>query len=458
MPSPGWTSASMPAPTGVTFLGPIAVARNSDGRLEIFALASDPAGTNLAGDIYHASQIEATDGPAKYAETGTVTIDGLTRRVFSLASADLWSDLATPLWTSLGRPPNGGVLVVDGGLDGAGGLIRPQPVLIAAKDSLGHLILCVLGNDGSLYSRTQTAPASSSSWGPWMGSQPPGVQLYAEMAVATTGNSVFAFLVGSSGNTNQVFYYGQDGSGQPWQGPFPLGNPTANGYILYLTAAVDAAGGIMLIATVYYEGGYPNTGNFFANYLPQELNAAWTGWVELPNFPIEFPTAAILMETTWASGALYLIASAWAGSSIFYLRYGLPPTIHPLGTQQPAWATEFGAVASEPGAAGFATWAADGFDGPAPNAAGPFTTAVFYADSQNSLWAVGFVLTRSIGLNPPFLAPSAPFQIDSESSQYGNLAATLLPNMAVAKNASGLWEVFCLQASACMRWTQSPPS
>jgi hypothetical protein len=454
MPSPGWTSASMPAPAGVTFLGPMAVARNSDGRLEIFALASDPTETDLAGDIYHASQLEATDGPARYAETGTVTIDGQTRPVFSLASADLWSDLATPLWTSLGRPPNGGVLVVDEGPDGETGLIRPQPVLIAAKDSLGHLILCVLGNDGSLYSRTQTAPASSSSWGPWMGSQPPGVPLYAEMAVATTGNSVFAFVVGYAGNTNQVFYYGQDGSGQPWEGPFPLGNPTANGYILYVTAAVDAAGGIMVIATIYYEGGYPNTGNFFANYLPQALNAAWSGWVALPNFPIEFPTSAILMQTTWASGALYLIASAWTGSSIFFLRYGLPPTIWPLGTQRPAWATEFGTVVSVPPA----TWAADSFDGPAPNAASPFTTAVFYVDTQDSLWMVGFAFTRPIGLNPPFLEPSAPVQIDSAASEYGNLAATLLPNMAVARNASGLWEVFCLQASACMRWTQSPPS
>ena len=84
------------------------VARNSDGRLELFVLAADPAGPLIPGDVYHASQIEATDGPPEFVEVGTgPTIDGVTLPLLTLASGDVWSDLATPLWTSLGRPPNG---------------------------------------------------------------------------------------------------------------------------------------------------------------------------------------------------------------------------------------------------------------------------------------------------------------------------------------------------------------
>jgi hypothetical protein len=77
-------------------------------------------------------------------------------------------------------------------------------------------------------------------------------------------------------------------------------------------------------------------------------------------------------------------------------------------------------------------------------------------DPQSSLWVVGFEYTRPIGLNPPNLVPSAPFQIDTMKSGYGELVATLWPFQAVTKNASDLWEVFCIQSNQCLRWIESP--
>jgi hypothetical protein len=291
-----------------------------------------------------------------------------------------------------------------------------------------------------------------------MGSQNSNVTLDANLVAVTSGNAVFVFLVGLVGTTSEITYYIQDGSGQPWGGPFSLGNPAANGDITNIAASVDAQGGIILIATIYYQGGVANEGNFYANYLPQALNTPWDGWTQLPNLPIPNPFPAIMMEPTWADGALYLILSSWSAVSIYYLRYGAPLGIHPPGNRQPVWATAYGTVAGPSAASGFPTWATDMLEVPQPNTTGPLTTSVFFVDTQSSLWMVPFQLSKPIGLNPPALVPTAPVQIDSATSGYGSLVATLLPNLAVTSNASGRWEVFCHQPGQCRRWTQSPPS
>jgi hypothetical protein len=164
---------------------------------------------------------------------------------------------------------------------------------------------------------------------------------------------------------------------------------------------------------------------------------------------------AIQMGAAWAGDAMYLIYSVWPGPNIYYLRYGFPTVLRPIVFSQPAWASANETVVT---LAEFQSWAVDAWDMPVPKGEGPATTAVFYVDQQSGLWMVGFEYFRPFGLNLPQLLPSAPVQIDTGQWSAGQQPASLGPQQAVITNASGLWQVFFLQAGQCYRWTQSAPS
>lgn len=189
---------SKPRSLGGGTFGDLAVARNADGRMEVFAVGPDhglwhnwetspahvPSATEWSG--WHALGGTASGLHADEQADGRLVVfaRGGDSRLYRIeqraAKAGRWSP-----WTLMG----GGVAAADSALDGHGAL---------------HVL--ALGTDGRVWTRAQTAPLSG-QWSDWAlvaggleGARQVRLTLQASglpLAVAHTGKSVFVSAMGN---------------------------------------------------------------------------------------------------------------------------------------------------------------------------------------------------------------------------------------------------------------------
>lgn len=167
-----WFLHGTPAGTGFSIVGgtPLALAPSADGRLELFAVGDD-------GNLYHLSQVAPSDGWSDWISHGvpqgalldrTLALapntdgrlqlfalgqDGNLYSIWQVVPNGGWSD-----WSSFGAPA---------------GVLLDSATIALAPTGDGRLELFVPGQDGNLYHIWQVAP-SGSGWSPWFShGQPP---------------------------------------------------------------------------------------------------------------------------------------------------------------------------------------------------------------------------------------------------------------------------------------------
>ena len=196
-PSNGWSPwGSHGQPAGVVLEGSPMLAPSADGRLEMFVVGGD-------GNLWAKWQTAPSNGWSAWASHGQPAGVGLTGSPRLAPSADgrlelvvvgsdgnLWSKWQTSAangwsdWGSHGQPP---------------GVNLTGTAMVAASAD-GRLELLVVGSDGNLWARWQTAP--SNGWSDW-GShgQPPGVHLTGSpMLAASADGRLELLVVGRDGN------------------------------------------------------------------------------------------------------------------------------------------------------------------------------------------------------------------------------------------------------------------
>jgi hypothetical protein len=196
--------------------GDPAVALNADGRLEVFVRGSDNA-------LYHIWQTKPADGPwSAWSSLATPpgesitsdpavarNLDGRLEVFAGDANGVLWHNWQTKpadgpwfVWTSLGTPPGGG--------------ITGNP---SAVDNSGRLEVFVRGSDNQLYHIWQTAPGGDWSEWNWLG----GVLTSDPVAIDNVDGRLEVF---ASGPGNALYHIWQtkpaDG---PWSAWESLGTP-----------------------------------------------------------------------------------------------------------------------------------------------------------------------------------------------------------------------------------------
>ena len=182
-PNSGWSDwVSHGTPSGVLFGSDStpAIAPSADGRLELFTVGND-------GALWHMWQTAPGGGWSRWQSHGApaeVNLQRLRPAVALSARGRLelfvvGDDAA--LWHRCQTAPNGGwSRWVSHGAPELAGLMG-SPVVVPSED--GRLELFVVGTDGALWHRWQTAP--NAAWSPWFShGTPPGSSL---LPALTTG-------------------------------------------------------------------------------------------------------------------------------------------------------------------------------------------------------------------------------------------------------------------------------
>jgi len=235
------------APPGVRFSSPPAVVRNRDERLELFIAGSD-------GHISHIWQTARNgvwsnwwvhDGPphlVRGAPAVGINQDGRLE-VFVVDRGDHWlysqpqtapSNGWSPNWFPFGAPP--------------GVRLASSPAVGSNAD--GRLEVFLVGSDGLLWKKDQTAP--SNGWSDWLphGAPSGGVRWVSSPVVASNADGrMELFMLGTDG---QLWHEWQTAPNNGWSGWASFGSPQGRRIVgtpaVGMNAAVPPAGRLELFA------------------------------------------------------------------------------------------------------------------------------------------------------------------------------------------------------------------
>ena len=208
----GWTDILpiLPSPPPVNLQGKPAVGRNSDGRLEVFALGSD-------GNLYHIYQCGTictgswsnwgSLGGSSAAIKGNVAVgtnkDGRLELFMLGANNALYHNYQCSTsgctggwsgWQSLGTPSS------------TTGLVNSTTV---ASNSDGRLEVFALGSDGNLYHIYQCGTVCTGAWSSWSSLGKPAAGLKADPVVGTNSDGrLEVFSLGQDSNLYHIFQCG----------------------------------------------------------------------------------------------------------------------------------------------------------------------------------------------------------------------------------------------------------
>jgi hypothetical protein len=226
-PSQGWTDwASLGTPGGTGGLSRPVVAASADGRLEVFTVGSD-------GALWHIWQT-TNGGWSNWLSHGTppgTRFDGLRRPVVAPNSQGRLELLAVAddkaLWHIWQIAPNGGWSSwVSHGKPPAGAFNIGSPAMAASADGRLELFLC--GEDQQLWHIWQVAP--SGGWSSWTShGHPPSTNPPFPTGVWNTPalalNSAGRLELFVAGTNTQLWHIWQTAPNQGWSGWLSHGSP-----------------------------------------------------------------------------------------------------------------------------------------------------------------------------------------------------------------------------------------
>jgi hypothetical protein len=217
----GWLPHGAPRPDpGGNVAGPVAAGRSGDGRVEVFVIA-------LNGSMWNIRQTRANGGWSGWNDLGSAGgggfedrpavarnadgrlelfakgTDGVLwrRRQLQVSPTTGWSD-----WVSEGAAP--------------GGALIDHPVVGRSPD--GHLEVFMTAVDGNVWHKRQTA--ASGGWGPWTSEGSAGVGFHgAAPGLGRSGDGRFElFAVGDDG---ALWHKWQTAANNGWSGWVSYGQP-----------------------------------------------------------------------------------------------------------------------------------------------------------------------------------------------------------------------------------------
>jgi hypothetical protein len=263
----GWSNwANHRTPEGIRFESPPAVVLNTDLRQELFIIGND-------GHVCHIWQ-NARNGPwsnwwvhdgppngVQGAPAVGINQDGRLE-VFVVERGSHWlysqpqtsaSNGWTPNWFGFGAPPN----------------VRLASSPAVGRNADGHLEVFVVGSDGMLWEKYQTAP--NNGWSDWkFFGAPPGVRwtISSPVVASNADGRLELFMVGSD---NHLWHEWQTAPNNGWSGGWqslwaPNGRPIAG------TPAVGSnADGRLEVFVVAYDGTWWHCWQIAPN-------SAWSAW------------------------------------------------------------------------------------------------------------------------------------------------------------------------------------
>src|SRR6266568_790517 len=214
MTQTNWTSLGKPT---VTIKSMPCLGKNSDGRLEVFTIASDGAlwhiwqaspgqgpwsnwfssgqpVTSLANAQFPPSMAQNADGRL---EAFTVGTDGALWHIYQVAPNGKWSS-----WTPRGKPPN----------------LNAINAPIVAQNADGRLEAFTIGSDGALWHVWQTTP--NGLWSNWFSSgQPTASVRNTSLSLTVSQNldgRLEAFTTGSDGALWHIWQTTPNGTWSNW--------------------------------------------------------------------------------------------------------------------------------------------------------------------------------------------------------------------------------------------------
>ncbi len=250
------TVASFALPAPHELGSPIAVARNHDGRLELF-------GTTASGDLNRAAQRSVSGDLGPWARIGSGGWQSVATRTDADGRVELFAIDQAGTIRRLSQTAVGGSAYTgpDAGFDAS------FTYVAALRDQWGGLEVFATAQDGTIHHRWQDAP-SADSWSPWVLLGGSATRLAVEL-----GADGRAVLIGVDGDgtlfqRKKLVANGQ--TEQEWGPVFPL-----DGNLDSVAMARNLDGRLAVFGT-------NSDGQVFQRFETAPGNAAWTPWARLP--------------------------------------------------------------------------------------------------------------------------------------------------------------------------------